>query len=407
MNDANNPTQEPPASPLSKLLVINQVVGPLNRELLEDLSARGVRCGVLTGWVDAEPGATLPFEILSATSLIKAPTWKRLWSWGAFTVEAIIAAIRHRRTGMLVVTNPPWTMLVMPLLKHLAGVRYVLLVYDVYPDLMERMGYCRKGGLVSRLWRWMSRRSLRAASGVITLGRHMADTLRAHLRPEDRLEIEIIPNWADTNFIRPLPKADNPFARQHGLVDKFVVTYSGALGASHDTESILVAAESLANLPNIHFLVVGGGTRWQEMSEAVAARKLTNLTLLPLQPFSTLPYSLTTADVSIVCLDEGYEGVSVPSKTYYALAAGAAILAVSPEGTELTDLVAEYRCGVHVPPRRPLLLAQAIRRLHDDRSKLAAFQAAAAAAAKHFDRRLATAKYLAYLERCLAPRESH
>jgi glycosyltransferase involved in cell wall biosynthesis len=394
-------TSAPPA--LADLLVINQVVGPLNRELLEDFARRGVRCRVLTGWVDAEEGAVSPFEVLRAKPLVKDPSWRRLWSWGVFTLQAVIAAIRFRRVPMLVATNPPWPMLLMPLLKWLAGVRYVLLVYDIYPDLMERMGYCRRGGLVGRLWRGMSRRSLLAAEGVITLGRHMADTLRAHLRPGDRLEIEVIPNWADTRFIRPVSKADNPFARQHGLVDKFVVAYSGALGATHDAESILSAAERLADLPDVHFLIIGGGTRWREVSEAVATRKLPNLTLLPFQPFRVLPYSLTAADVSIVCLDEGYEGLSVPSKTYYALAAGAAILAVSPDDTELTDLIAEHRCGLHVPPRSPQLLAQAVRRLHDDRELLARLRAAAVTVAGRFDRSLATAKYFAYLGRCFSP----
>ena len=214
------------------------------------------------------------------------------------------------------------------------------------------------------------------------------------------MEIEVIPNWADTSFIRPLPKADNPFAREHGLVGKFVVAYSGALGATHDTESILAAAEQLAGVRDVHFLIIGGGTRWHQTAEAVAARRLTNLTLLPLQPFGVLPHSLTAADVSIVCLDEGYEGVSVPSKAYYALAAGAAILAVSPDGTELTDLVAEHRCGLAVRPRDPAALVGAIRRLHDDPGLLASCRSAAAAAARnHFDRSLATARYAAYLER--------
>ena len=43
-----------------------------------------------------------------------------------------------------------------------------------------------------------------------------------------------------------------------------------------------------------------------------------------------LPLSLASADCAIVRLDEGYEGVSVPSKTYQMMAAGAAILAVEP-----------------------------------------------------------------------------
>ncbi len=403
MNKTGENPSNSGAADLAQLLVTNQVVGPLNVELLADLSAAGVRCEVLTGWVDAEGGADLGFEVLPAARLIKAPAWKRLWTWGLFTLQAVAAAVRRRRSPVLVTTNPPLPVLLMPLLRRLLGVRYVLLIYDIYPDVMERMGRCRTGGLISRLWRALSRRAMLAAEGVITLGDHMADTLRAHLRAGDRVDIEVIPNWADTGFIRPLAKADNPFARKHGLVDKFVVAYSGALGATHDTNSIIHAAEQLRDLADVHFLIIGGGTRWREMNDMVAERGLENLTLLPLQPFSALPHTLTVADAAIVCLDEGYEGVSVPSKTYYCLAAGAAILAVSPAGTELTDLVAEHRCGLHIPPRSGEKLAEAVRKLHDDPGLLESFKAAAVAAAReHFDRRPATTRYLRYLARAFA-----
>jgi glycosyltransferase involved in cell wall biosynthesis len=232
----------------------------------------------------------------------------------------------------------------------------------------------------------------------------MADTLRAHLRPGDEVPIEIIPNWADTRFIRPLDKAGNPFARRHGLADKFVVIYSGSLGATHDTESIIEAAAMLQNLPDVHFLIIGGGTRREAVAKAIDARKLSNRTLLPFQPLEELPYSLTTADCAIVCLDEGYEGVSVPSKTYYALAAGVAVLAVGGDGTELSDLVERFRCGLKIPPRSPAALAAAVRRLHDDRALLASFKAASRKAAEeHFSRAIATEHYRRYLERCFNP----
>jgi len=238
---------------------------------------------------------------------------------------------------------------------------------------------------------------------VITLGRHMAETLRRHLADWGDVPLYVIDNWADTDFIRPLAKADNPFARRHGLVDKFVVSYSGAFGATHDTESIVAAAEALLDLPDVHFLLIGGGTRQREVSEVVARKALPNLTLLPLQPFDMLRYTLPAADCAIVSLDEGYEGLSVPSKTYYALAAGAALLAISGPGTELTELVAEHGCGVHIPPRSPEALAGAIRRLHDDRELLSAYKSAARRAAeRHFSRRAATSRYLRCLAKCLA-----
>lgn len=390
------------SQPLEELLVVNQVAGPLVRELLEDLTTAGVRCRLLTGWID-RPGSSEPsFVVHRAWPLTKRPTWKRLLSWGGFTLQALGHIARNRRMPVLTMTNPPWLMLAMPLAKRLFGIRYALLVYDVYPDVLERMGKVRPGGLASRIWRALSRRAMLRAEGVITLGRHMARTLRGHLKSGDGCEIEIIPNWCDTDFIRPIAKSSNPFAQRHGLVDKFVVMYSGAFGATHDVESMIFAAETLSDKPNIQFVLIGGGTREKEVAQLIADKHPANVSLLPFQPFSELRYSLTSADCAIVCLDEGYEGVSVPSKTCYALAAGSALLAVSRPGTELTDLIEEHGCGLITPPRHPAALAQAVCRLHDEPELLAQCrQLARRVAEQHFSRRSATDRYHVFLNQAL------
>lgn len=389
--------------PLTDLLIVSQVAGPLVKELAVDLSAAGIRCTVLTGWLDAKPDEPLPFTTLRRTPLQKAPAWRRILSWLRFTRQALFRILRHPRTPLLVTTNPPWVMLALPALKRLLGIRYVLLMYDLYPDVLVRMGKLKPKSLSARLWRRASRNALRKAAGVITLGPRIADTLHRHLKPADPWNPAIFPNWADTDVVRPLPKADNPFVREHNLADKFVVIYSGAFGATHDIDSIVSAAESLRDLPDVQFLLIGGGTREKEVRSLVAARALPNLTLLPFQPLEVLPLSLASADAAIVCLDEGFEGISVPSKTYYALAAGLALLAVSPEATELTDLVSAHSCGLALPPHRPDLLASAVRRLHADRSLLAQCrQASRQAAVSHYSRRLLTAQYLAYLRSTLS-----
>jgi glycosyltransferase involved in cell wall biosynthesis len=393
---------------LGRLLVINQVVGPLMRELLEDLAEAGVDGTAVAGWVDAPGGRPPRFPVWPAARLVKAPAWRRVWTWGRFTLQALWRLARTgRQCPALVVTNPPLTMLALPWLRRLVGLRYVLLVYDIYPEAMERMGMLRPDGWIARWWRGRSRASMRSAEGVITLGRKMADTLAGHLRPGDDVTIEIIPNWADTEVIRPRAKQDNPFAIEHGLVGKFVVLYSGAFGATHDTSSIIAAAGQLTDRPEVHFMLIGGGTRRAEVEREVAEADLPNLTLLDFQPLERLPLSLTVADCSIVCLDEGYQGISVPSKTYYALAAGAAVLAVSPPDTELTDLVAETRCGRHVSPRNPDRLAEAVRFYADHPQALAEARANARRAAEtEYSRAVCTRRYHSILRAWLGVESS-
>ena len=359
------PSARPP-----RFFLTNQAAGPLTIELLTYLHDRGIACRVLAGSLSCAPEPLAGIACHKGRQLVKHSALLRLWTWGLFTLQGIWAIIRNRREDVLVVTNPPTLLLAMPLLKRLFGVRYALLQYDIYPDIAERMGMFKPGGWIARLWRRLSRKSMLGARAVITLSPDMADVLRSHLRSGDDLPIEIIPTWVDTEAIRPRERCDNPFAREHGLVDKFVVMYAGSFGAANDIDSIIDAAGLLTDLPDVHFMLIGGGTRQAEIAERVASLGLKNLTLLPLQPLVTMPQVLPSADCQVVTLDEVYAGVAMPSKTYPAMAAGCALLAVCPPGSALTTLATGDHCGLHVLPRHPAELAAAIRRLRDDAALL-------------------------------------
>ncbi len=60
--------------------------------------------------------------------------------------------------------------------------------------------------------------------------------------------------------------------------------------------------------------------------------------------------AMAAADVALVTMKRGAEGIVMPSKTYSAMAAGQAILAVCPRESDLADLVAAHDCGWVVEP---------------------------------------------------------
>ncbi len=382
------------------IFAVNQVVGPLFRELLEDLSEAGLAVTCLSGWVDAPPGEPLAFENLGACPLVKTPAWRRLWSWSAFALQSLIALARRRGRLALLVTNPPLVPWLAPLMRRLFGLRYVVLVYDVYPEVMVRMGMIRRGGLTDRLLSRLARRGFRRAECVITIGEEMAEAVRRYLRPEDEVTVHVIDNWVDTRFIRPLPRKENPFARREKLLGKFVVTYSGAFGSTHGIDALVDAAALCRDLTDVEFVLIGGGTQYAQIERLVAERKLSNLRLMPFQPLATLPHTLAAADVVVVSLAGDYAGVSVPSKTYYGLAAGAAILAVCGEQTELARLVERHDCGLLCPPGSGEALAECVHRLAGDRAGTRAMgRRARAAAEQHYDRKRQTEAY----RQCLEP----
>ena len=77
---------------------------------------------------------------------------------------------------------------------------------------------------------------------------------------------------------------------------------------------------------------------------------LSNVTFLPYQDPEVLPFSFGSADFAIVSLSSVAEGLSVPSKTFYSLAAGSAIIAISEKGSEIEQLISKNDCGISIQP---------------------------------------------------------
>ena len=113
-----------------------------------------------------------------------------------------------------------------------------------------------------------------------------------------------IPNFVDITTVTPLPR-DNPFRRQHGLDDRYVVMYAGNIGYTHGTELLVDAAARLASIPDLLFLVIGGGSKQADLVSLARDRQLTNMQFLPTQPRDILPAMLATADVFVSNLQAG------------------------------------------------------------------------------------------------------
>lgn len=372
MNCASPTNETPQVSSLGEILIVNQASRALMFDMVEELQQLGWTCTVLTGPVPPDTRVPPGTTILVGCRLTRDTALKRIWSWGRFTWQTAWTIIRKRRAKVIVVTTPPFAPLFMPLLRRLLRVDYCIFHYDIFPEAMERMGMLTQGGFAANLWRRFSRRSMLRAQGVLTLGESLQRTLQNHFRPHENVQIEVIPTWVDTDFLRPISKAESPFVTKHGLEGRFVVMYSGNFGETHDLASFIEAAEMLRHNANIRFVLIGGGARSAQVEADVQRRNLPNLILLPFQPFDMLPYSMGAADAFVVSLDDAYAGISTPSKVPYALAAGAALLAISPTGTELENLAVKHGCGIHIPPHNANALADAIRKLHDNPGMLEA-----------------------------------
>ena len=66
---------------------------------------------------------------------------------------------------------------------------------------------------------------------------------------------------------------------------------------------------------------------------------------------------LSAANLSVVCLEQGHTGISVPSKAYGVLASGTPILGILDPAGEIGQMIAETGCGVLVEPNGEAIAA--------------------------------------------------
>ena len=286
---------------------------------------------------------------LPSTHLDKNRAVGRIINGMTFFLSAFFALLsRPSNEVLFIVSNPPILPLIGLLLRRLRRQRFIYLVYDIYPDIAEKLGYLRADGFVSKLWKKMNRHVLRAASSVITPSESMKGVVSSHMGINGGSDqVRVIHNWVDSSFIVPISKDKNWFAGQHNLREKFVVLYAGNLGLSHDLETIITAAEHLRE-HNIRFVFIGEGGKKQNLMRLAKSKNLENVLFLPFQAREVLPYSVTCADVSIVALERGIEGLSMPSKLYTILASGRPVVALVDRDSDVAHIIAEAGCGVSI-----------------------------------------------------------
>lgn len=379
------------------MIIINQGLGTLPRELAEGVAA------ALGSVAYLNPGPLVTtsdnLRLVAMPRHRNANMRGRLFGWSFFTFKSLSYVLsRSTKEPILLVSNPPFSPVIGLTAGYLRHRPYALLVYDVYPEALERVGGLDPDSCLSQLWRKFNRLAVRRAEAVITISAGMGKVVSQYGDDRRGKPVKIVPTWVDTQWIHPTAKTSNDFARLHQQTEKLTVLYSGNIGRVHDLSMLPTLAQQLQDYSKIHFLVIGDGAGREALVDTCNRLALKNITFLPFQDEALLPYSLATADVSIVALAEAGEGVSMPSKTYYAMAAGSAVLGISRNNSDLAQVIREHDCGVNIEPGNVDDAAVALINFLQHPEQLAACRRRARAAAEtHYDRQVVLPQLLAIL----------
>jgi colanic acid biosynthesis glycosyl transferase WcaI len=267
---------------------------------------------------------------------------------------------------------------------------FIYNVQEVYPDIAVRIGALRNKWLIGRLQKLESF-VYRKAKRITVIAPRMRQRLLEKGVPSDK--VDVMPNFVDIGDLSPLPK-DNGFSRQHGIHEKFVISYAGNMGPAQGLESFIEASMLLRGEPGIQFMMMGDGILRESLMERVARLRLRNFTFLAYQPYSMMPRIYASSDVCLVpqAMETGCD--AVPSKVYRVMACARPVVATTDPESDLAHLIKDAGCGAIVPPGSPSGLAGVILEAYQDQARWREMgQSGRTHVVEHYSRHAVTGRY--------------
>lgn len=226
-------------------------------------------------------------------------------------------------------STPPIQGLKLPIVRLFRrSKRFVYNAQDLFPETLSGTGLARSGGLLWKIGMWVSNVTFRNSDKIISISHDIRRSMVARGVPAKK--IEVVYNWVDEKAVRPVAKEDNPLYEEFGLSrDKFTIVYAGNLGNAQNISIVLDAAYML---PDVQFVVFGTGGLGDDIRKRIAAEKLVNVHLNPLQPVDRVSYVYSLGDACVVSCKEGLGGSAMPSKSWSIMSCGRPVVASFDEG---------------------------------------------------------------------------
>ncbi len=222
------------------------------------------------------------------------------------------------------------------------GIPVVHWMFDLFPDVLVLAGKLKPGSPGERWLRRWVRSMFDGAAANVFLGDKLLAFAESKFGPIPRCVV--IPVGCDA---APFAERE-PRSRAAG--EPVRLLYCGNFGRMHDVDTI--AGALAGGVPKgVQVSFRGNGAGFTELASKLGGGgMIPGLSLGGSLPEGEWLHAMAQADVALVTMKPGAEGIVMPSKTYSAMAAGQAILAVCPRQADLADTVLRHDCGWVVTP---------------------------------------------------------
>ena len=263
-------------------------------------------------------------------------------------------------------STPPIQGLLGSLLKIFRNIPFVYCLQDIFPDSLAGTSLAKKGGLLWKIGRVIEDFTYKHADKIIVISEDFKNNIMAKGVPEDK--IVVVYNWVDQNAVVDIPREKNKLFDKYNIDrEKFYIEYSGNIGLTQNMDMLLEVMKELKTThPDIGLVLVGEGAYKAQVEEIVKRDELTNVTMIPFQPYEDISHVFSLGDAGLVISKPGVGANSVPSKTWSIMSASRPVLANFDEN-ELKDILAGNECGIFTKAGDKEAFKQSVIKLYENR----------------------------------------
>lgn len=325
----------------------------------------------------------------------KVSALKRILHEASFVLTSFLCLLLLPRPQVMVVVSPPLLLGAAAwILGRIKRAPFVFHVQDLQPDAALGMGML-KGRMLTDALYGLEAIAYQRAARVSGISPGMMDVFAQKGVPEAKRVL--FPNGVTIPPSDTLPRRGAFRARYQMASTEFLAVYSGNMGVKQGLSVLVEAAKHLA-ASGITILLCGDGAARAALEEAIAARGLRSIRMLPLLPAEEYAEMLLDADVSLITQQSGSGRFFFPSKLLSILAHGRPVLTVADADSDLAVAVAAGAFGLNVPPGAPEKVAAALVSLRQDAERLHAMEACAVQYIRQFEMHTVLQRFEAVLQ---------
>ena len=263
-------------------------------------------------------------------------------------------------------STPPIQGVLGACLKKIKKVPFVYNLQDIFPDSLAGTGLAKKGSILWKIGRVVENFTYKHADKIIVISEDFKKNIMAKGVPEDK--IEVVYNWVDQNAVVHVDRSENKLIGKYNIdPTKFYIEYSGNIGLTQNMDMLLdVMKELKTSHPEIGLILVGEGAYKKQVEEIVKRDSLSNVIMLPFQPYEDISHVFSLGDVGLIISKPGVGSNSVPSKTWSIMSASRPVLANFDEN-EIKSILSDNSCGIFTKAGDKDAFKNAIIKLYENR----------------------------------------